>query len=42
MSYVADHVVAALNAHDLNAFVACYAEEATIEDGYDRLERLFA
>jgi len=30
-------VLAALNAHDLEAMVACYAEEATIEDGYDRV-----
>ena len=34
---VVDRVVAALNAHDLDAFVACYAEDATIENGYDRI-----
>jgi hypothetical protein len=32
---VADRVLAALNAHDVEAFVACYAADATIEDGYD-------
>ena len=37
MSDVIDRVVAALNAHDLEAFVACYGEDATIEDGYDRV-----
>ena len=37
MSDVADRVLAALNAHDLEAFVACYAGDATIEDGYDRV-----
>lgn len=34
---VVDRVLAALNTHDLEAFVACYAPTATIEDGYDRL-----
>lgn len=34
---VVDRVLEALNAHDLEAFVACYAPTATIEDGYDRL-----
>jgi hypothetical protein len=30
-----ERVLAALNAHDVEAFVACYAPEATIEDGGD-------
>lgn len=34
---VTDRVLAALNAHDLEAFVSCYAPDATIEDGYDRV-----
>jgi hypothetical protein len=33
VSDVVDRVLAALNAHDLEAFVACYDENATIEDG---------
>jgi hypothetical protein len=37
MSDVVDRVVAALNAHDLEAFVACYAADATIGDAYDRI-----
>jgi hypothetical protein len=37
VSDVADRLLAALNAHDLEAFVACYAEDATIEDGHDRV-----
>jgi hypothetical protein len=37
MSDVTDRVLVALTAHDLDAFVACYAEDATIEDGYDRV-----
>ncbi|HEX5450514.1 MAG TPA: nuclear transport factor 2 family protein [Gaiellaceae bacterium] len=32
---VTERVLAAINAHDLDSFVACYAEDATIEDGYD-------
>jgi hypothetical protein len=32
---VAQRVLEAINAHDLDAFVACYTEDATIEDGYD-------
>jgi hypothetical protein len=32
---VVDRVVEALNTHDVDAFVACYAEDATIEDGRD-------
>jgi hypothetical protein len=35
MTDVVDRVVAALNARDVDAAVACYAEDATIEDGYD-------
>jgi hypothetical protein len=54
MTDVVDRIVAALNAHDLEAFVACYAEDATMEDGHDnvlargraaireRLEKMFA
>ena len=37
MSDVVDRVVDALNAHDVDAFVACYAEDATIEDGLDEV-----
>ena len=37
MTDVVDRVLAALNAHDLEAFVACYAEDATIEDGHDNV-----
>ncbi len=37
MSTVIDRVLTALNAHDLEAFVACYDPEATIEDGNDRV-----
>jgi hypothetical protein len=37
MSALVDRIVAALNAHDLEAFVACYAPAATIEDGYDNV-----
>jgi hypothetical protein len=32
---VVDRVLAAINARDLDAMVACYAPDATIEDGYD-------
>jgi hypothetical protein len=35
VSDVVDRVLDALNAKDVEAFVACYAEGATIEDGYD-------
>lgn len=34
---VVERVLEALNAGDVEAFVACYAEDATIEDGYDRV-----
>jgi hypothetical protein len=34
---VTDRVLVALSAHDLEGFVGCYAEDATIEDGYDRI-----
>jgi hypothetical protein len=37
MSDVVSRVVDALNAHDVDAFVACYAEHATVEDGYDEV-----
>jgi hypothetical protein len=32
-----ERVIAALNAQDLDAFVACYTPDATIEDGYDEV-----
>jgi hypothetical protein len=35
MSDVVARVLEALNAHDVDAFVACYTEDATIENGYD-------
>jgi hypothetical protein len=35
MNELIDRICAALNAHDLDAFVACYLADATIEDGYD-------
>lgn len=37
MSDVIDRVLVALNTHDLEAFISCYAAEATIENGYDRV-----
>jgi hypothetical protein len=37
MSNVVDRVVAAMNERDLEAFIACYAPDATIGDGYDRI-----
>ena len=37
MSAVIDRVLAALNAHDLEAFVNCYNVVAMIEDGNDRV-----
>ena len=37
MTDVVERVLEALNAHDIDAFVACYAPDATIEDGYDRV-----
>lgn len=37
MSDVVDRVLDALNAHDLERFVACYTEDATIEDGDDKV-----
>ena len=37
MSTVVDRVLAALNARDLEALVACYKLQATIEDGEDRV-----
>ena len=35
MSDVVARVVDALNAHDVDAFIGCYTEDATVEDGYD-------
>jgi hypothetical protein len=37
LSDVVDRVVEALNAHNLDAFVACYAPDATIENGHDEV-----
>ena len=37
MSDAVDRVLEALNAHDVDAFVACYTPDATIENGYDRV-----
>lgn len=37
MSDVVDRVLAALNAHDLDAFVACYSDDATIGDGREQI-----
>lgn len=37
MSDVVARVLDALNAHDVEAFVACYAADATIEDGDDNV-----
>lgn len=37
MSDVVERVIAALNAHDVDAFVGCYAQDATIENGYDEV-----
>ena len=37
MTDAVTRVVEALNAHDLDAFVACYAEDATIDDGDDNV-----
>jgi hypothetical protein len=34
---IVDRLLAALEERDIDAFVACYAEDATIEDGYDRV-----
>lgn len=34
---VVDRLLEALNAQDLDAFIACYEPDATIEDGYDRV-----
>lgn len=34
---VVDRVLAALNARDIDAFVACYAPDATIENGYEQV-----
>jgi hypothetical protein len=37
MSDVVERVLEALNARDLDAFVGCYAPDATIENGYDEV-----
>jgi hypothetical protein len=37
MSDAAHRVLAALNARDIDAFVACYTPTATIENGYDEV-----
>jgi hypothetical protein len=37
VSDVVDRVLVALSERDLDAFVACYASDATIGDGYDRI-----
>ena len=37
MTNVVDRVLEALNAKDIDAFVACYADDATIEDGHDNV-----
>jgi putative hydrolase of HD superfamily len=37
VSDVIDRVLVALNAHDVDTFVACYAEDATIENGHDEV-----
>jgi hypothetical protein len=37
VSDVVQRLLAALNAHDIDAFLACSAPEATIENGPDRV-----
>jgi hypothetical protein len=37
VSDVIDRLLVALNAHDVDAFVACYAADATIENGHDEV-----
>ena len=37
MSDVVDRLLAAINTREIEAFVECYAEDATIEDGYDQV-----
>jgi hypothetical protein len=37
VSDVIDRLLAALNAHDIDAFLDCYADDATIENGYDEV-----
>ena len=37
MTDVVDRVLAALNGRDIDAFAACYTDDATIEDGYDEI-----
>jgi hypothetical protein len=44
MTDVVDRVVAAINARDVDAFVSCYAQDAThlVRDGVIARERLVA
>jgi hypothetical protein len=37
VSDVIDRLLVALNAHDVDAFLACYAQDATIENGHDEV-----
>jgi hypothetical protein len=37
VSDVVDHVLAAMNGGDIDAFVSCYSPDATIENGYDKV-----
>ncbi|HEV2592218.1 MAG TPA: nuclear transport factor 2 family protein [Gaiellaceae bacterium] len=37
MSDVVARVLEALNGHDIEAFVECYTEDATIENGHDEV-----
>jgi hypothetical protein len=37
MTDAVDRVLQALNSRDLDEFISCYAGDATIEDGYDRV-----
>ena len=37
MSDVVDRVLDALNAQDIDVFVDCYTEDATIENGHDQV-----
>ncbi len=37
MSELVDRLLRAISSGDLEAFVACYAEDATIEDGHDNV-----
>jgi hypothetical protein len=37
LSDVIERMLVALNAHDVDTFVACYADDATIENGHDEV-----